>query len=296
MLLPWSLIDPRITIYTINVPGGFICIPDRIFDQNQASSAICRGTFGSQYPYYTGSEVQFNHRVKIQAGETFMPLNLEKVRAICFDVDGTLSDTDDLYVLKLERILRLIRTLLPHQDPQRAARRLVMWSEAPGNFLIGFPDTLGVDDEIAALMEWLNRQRPRPIRQFLLIPGIREMLAQLSKRYPLAVVSAREARTTNAFLDHFDLTQYFRVIVTGQTAEHTKPYPDPIFYAARAMQVPPEFCLMVGDTPVDIRAGKAARAQTVAVLCGFGEEPELRRVGADMVLPNTAELVQVLVK
>ena len=51
---------------------------------------------------------------------------------------------------------------------------------------------------------------------------------------------------------------------------------------------------MVGDTTVDIRAGKAAGAQTVGVLCGFGQEPELRRAGADLILPDTAALAQVL--
>jgi haloacid dehalogenase superfamily, subfamily IA, variant 3 with third motif having DD or ED/haloacid dehalogenase superfamily, subfamily IA, variant 1 with third motif having Dx(3-4)D or Dx(3-4)E len=241
-------------------------------------------------------EVKYNliRRSYFQPGVSFMPLNVEKIRAICFDVDGTLSDTDDLFVHRLEQILRPVHFLLPHHDPQRAARRLVMWSEAPGNFLIGFPDTLGVDDEIAAVMEWLNRQRPRPLKQFLLIPGVTEMLAQLSLRYPLAVVSAREARSTVAFLDYFKLTPFFQVIVTGQTAEHTKPYPDPIFYAAQTLKVPPESCLMVGDTSVDIRSGKAAQAQTVGVLCGFGEEPELRRNGADMILSSTAELVSLL--
>jgi HAD superfamily hydrolase (TIGR01509 family) len=223
-----------------------------------------------------------------------MSLNVEKIRAICFDVDGTLSDTDDLFVQRLEQILRPILFFLSHQEAQRAARRLVMWSEAPGNFLIGVPDTLGLDDEIAAVMEWLNRQRPRPMKHFLLIPGVKEMLAQLARSYPLAVVSAREAWSTHAFLDHFELTSFFQVIVTGQTAEHTKPYPDPVLFAAQALKVPPESCLMVGDTPVDIRAGRAAKAQTVGVLCGFGEEPELRRYGADMILSNTAELVHLL--
>jgi HAD superfamily hydrolase (TIGR01549 family) len=169
-----------------------------------------------------------------------------------------------------------------------------MWSEAPGNFLIGIPDTLGLDDEIAAMMEWLNRSRPRPMKNFLLIPGIYEMLEQLSRCYPLAVVSAREAGSTRLFLDRFELTPFFQVIVTGQTAEHTKPYPDPVLYAAKAMDVPPGSCLMVGDTTVDIRAGKSAGAQTVGVLCGFGEEDELRRRGADMILATTSELVQVL--
>jgi phosphoglycolate phosphatase-like HAD superfamily hydrolase len=60
------------------------------------------------------------------------------------------------------------------------------------------------------------------------------------------------------------------------------------------MQVAPENCLMIGDTSVDIRAGKAAGAQTVGVLCGFGEEQELRRLGADLILPRTPDLIPVL--
>jgi N-acetyl-D-muramate 6-phosphate phosphatase len=223
-----------------------------------------------------------------------MPLNVEKIRAICFDVDGTLSDTDDMFVQQLERILRPIRFLFSQRDPQLAARRLVMWSEAPGNFLVGIPDTLGMDDEIAAVMEWLNRQRPRPMKHFLLIPGVKGMLQSLSARYPLAVVSTREAGSTRLFLDQFELTPFFQVVVTGQTAEHTKPYADPILYAAKAMNVPPESCLMVGDTTVDMRAASAAGAQKVGVLCGFGEESELRQFGADMILATTPELVQVL--
>jgi phosphoglycolate phosphatase len=60
------------------------------------------------------------------------------------------------------------------------------------------------------------------------------------------------------------------------------------------MQVPPEACLMVGDTIVDIQAGKAAGAQTIGLLCGFGEEHELRRRGADMILSTTSELARLL--
>ena len=60
------------------------------------------------------------------------------------------------------------------------------------------------------------------------------------------------------------------------------------------MGVKPEECLMIGDTTVDIRAGKSAGAQTVGVLCGFGEEPELRRFGADLILESTSQLADVL--
>ena len=60
------------------------------------------------------------------------------------------------------------------------------------------------------------------------------------------------------------------------------------------MNVSPENCLMIGDTTVDIRAGKSAGAQTVGVLCGFGEEPELRKMGADEILEDTTGLLGIL--
>jgi phosphoglycolate phosphatase-like HAD superfamily hydrolase len=221
-----------------------------------------------------------------------MPLDLSRIRALCFDVDGTLSDTDDLYARKVTRLLP--RFLF--RDPARAARRLVMWIESPGNALMGIPDRFGLDDELAAVIDWLSRHRNRTWKAFLLVPGVDALLARLHGHFPMAVVSARDDRGTRAFLDHFGLTRYFNVIVTALTAEHTKPYPDPILFAAQKMNVPPQNCLMIGDTTVDIRAGKSAGAQTVGVLCGFGEEPELRGRGADLILPSTAELGKVLSK
>ncbi len=225
-----------------------------------------------------------------------MPLDLPRIQALCFDVDGTLSDTDDLYVEKTAGYLRRLGFLLPNQDVPRAARRFVMWAEAPGNLMIGIPDWLGLDAPIAAVAEWLNRKRPRPMKHFMLVPGVKEMLDQFKGRYPMAVVSARDEATTLLFLDRFGLRSYFDVVVTALTAPHTKPYPDPIFYAAKKMGVEPGRCLMIGDTTVDIRAGKAAGAQTLGVLCGFGEEGELRAIGAHEILQTTATLAELLLK
>ena len=97
-----------------------------------------------------------------------------------------------------------------------------------------------------------------------------------------------------AFLEQYDLVKYFDVVVTGLSAAHTKPYPDPILLAAQKMNVAPENCLMIGDTTVDMRAGKSAGAQTVGVLCGFGEEAELRKMGADLILEDTTKLLDAL--
>lgn len=221
-----------------------------------------------------------------------MPLDIPRIKALCFDVDGTLSDTDDLYV---QKVMRFFPKFL-FRDPDHAARRFIMWVEAPGNALLGLTDTIGLDDEIIAFIDWLSRHRTHSSKKFLLTPGVDDLLAQLKGKYPMSVVSARDEKGTLRFLQQFDLAKYFDAVITGQSAEHTKPYPDPVLLAAQRMNVKPEECLMIGDTTVDMRAGKSAGAQTVGVLCGFGEEPELLKKGADMILKTTGELADVLLK
>lgn len=223
-----------------------------------------------------------------------MPLHVSRIRAICFDVDGTLSDTDNVMQQGLARLLQPFHFFFPKKDAHTIARRLVMALEAPSNFLIGIPDLLGFDKWLFAAFDWMSRHNRQGTKKFQLIPGVKEMLEQLSKRYPLAVVSARDDRTTRLFLEQYDLLPYFKCIAVAQTCRHTKPFPDPVLWAAAQMGVPPADCLMVGDTTVDVRAGNAADTQTIGVLCGFGEEPELRKYQAGMILATTPELVQVL--
>ena len=220
-----------------------------------------------------------------------MSLAAARVRALCFDVDGTLSDSDDYYVAQIAAHMKRLR-VVPH--PQRTARRLVMWMESPGNALLGLADTLGLDNQLIAAIDWGHRRRRRPGRQLPVMAGMSEVLTALHSCFPMAIVSARDEVSTMTFLEQANWRNHFDSIVTALSAPHTKPYPDPILLAARQMNTSPASCLMIGDTTVDVRAGKAAGAQTVAVLCGYGEEDELRRAGADLILSKTADLREVL--
>jgi HAD superfamily hydrolase (TIGR01549 family) len=224
-----------------------------------------------------------------------MGLDLQRIQGLCFDIDGTLSDTDDQVVQKLGRLLSPVRFLFKDRDAGRAARRIIMGIETPGNWLLSLPDLLGIDHVLMPLQEFLFRRLPGfSGREQQIIPGVLEMLEALQARYPLSVVSARSQRSSLHFLEAFDLTRCFSVVATAHTCAHTKPFPDPVLWAAAQMGLPPENCLMVGDTVVDIHAGKRAGAQTVGVLCGFGTAGELQRAGADMILENTAELARIL--
>ncbi len=220
-----------------------------------------------------------------------MPLDLTRIRALCFDIDGTLSDSDDLYARQYASVIRRIPFV---REPDVLARRLVMWLESPGNMLMSASDAIGFDGLAIPVIDWMYRHVPRKRTEYLVVPGVADMLPRLKLRYPMAVISARDEANTMGFLENCELLSNFDVILTALSARHTKPYPDPIRLAAKMMGVAPEACLMIGDTTVDIRAGKAAGAQTVAVLCGFGEEAELRRVGADVIVPATPDVQGLL--
>ncbi len=223
-----------------------------------------------------------------------MPFDPARVRAILFDIDGTLSDTDDEMAARLAKWLALPARLVNPNLPQRTARWLVMTAESPGNMLYGIFDRFDLDSQVIKALNRLSRQRKNKKRHFWLIQGVKEMLESLFPRYPLGVVSARDEESTLAFLDAFALRGYFGTIVTSQTCRYTKPFPDPILHAAADLKTEARACLMVGDTTVDMKAGKLAGAQTAAVLCGFGTEKELRRAGADLVLNSPSELPAAL--
>jgi phosphoglycolate phosphatase-like HAD superfamily hydrolase len=226
-----------------------------------------------------------------------MAFNPGQVQAVLFDVDGTLADTDDEYIRRAARLMGPLKLLFPRRDPTTFLRRGVMMVESPMNALMVVPDWLGIDDKLVALGNWLEDRRPRRSgSHFVLMAGARELLATLAARYPLGLITARPERPTLAFIEQFGLQSFFRVVASAQTAPHTKPYADPVLWAARELGLAPENCLMVGDTTVDILAGKRAGAQTVGVLCGFGERAELERCGASLILPATADLAQAMLQ
>ncbi len=215
----------------------------------------------------------------------------DKVEAVLFDLDGTLMDTDDQAVEKLTHRLERIRWPNPHQS----ARRFVMAAETPGNALMTLIDILGLDSPLAAFTDRLHRWRGlRGQADFRLVADAEKMLAALQARYRLAVVTTRGRRDADAFLDQHNLRDYFDALVTRESTWRLKPHPAPVQRAAQLLGAPVERCVMVGDTPVDVKSARRAGAWAVAVLCGFGERDELERAGAHVVLEHTSHCSSLL--
>jgi HAD superfamily hydrolase (TIGR01549 family) len=235
-----------------------------------------------------------------------MPLDLPRIRALCFDVDGTIADTDDHLVAQLAGLLDAV-PLVSGRRSERLARQIVMGLETPVHGAYALLDQLGLDVPIARLRERLQRtqqrgadpghtRNPEALDEVPhdMVAGVKEMLVKLAGHYPMCTISTGGAPRVERFLEHYGVRDLFTAVIGAQTTGRMKPHPEPLLYAAKAMGVDPAACLMVGDTTIDVRTGVAAGAQTVGVLCGFGTEAELRQAGAQLVLRTTSDLLAVL--
>jgi predicted PurR-regulated permease PerM/phosphoglycolate phosphatase-like HAD superfamily hydrolase len=215
------------------------------------------------------------------------------IRAILFDLDGTLIETDDVAVERLARRLGFLERILPVATRKKTARWLLMSSEPYVNGLITLLDRLHLDGLLFRLDATLHRWRGiRPQDRFVAVAGTPAMLIALAARYPLGIVTSRNRAASRAFLAQCGLTEVVSVLVSRDDARRLKPHPLPIRLAAQRLAMPPEQCVMVGDTGVDVRAAKAAGALAVGVLCGFGDRHDLN--AADLVLDSTAQVADWL--
>ena len=219
-----------------------------------------------------------------------------QIKAIIFDVDGTLRDTDDEMIRSIELLLLRFEYFISSNKAKTMSRRFVMNMENPAQKVLYYADKWGWDSFIHRSVLFLRRLF-KPLKKnknYLPIEGIQGMIPVLAKHYTLAVASAGDSETVVNFLENAGIRRYFTCIATALTCPHTKPFADPLIWAANQMGVLPENCLMVGDTTVDMLAGKNARTQTLGVLCGFGEMAELEALKPDLIVETTSELMQVL--
>ena len=118
-------------------------------------------------------------------------------------------------------------------------------------------------------------------------PGVPEALAALAGRKSTA--TTKGTPTTRAVLEQFGLIQYFDH-VQGTDGFPYKPAPDVILTALAALRARPQDCLMVGDSPADMEAGKRAGVRTCAVRYGYGKPEDLARFAPDFWIDDLRAL------
>ncbi len=139
--------------------------------------------------------------------------------------------------------------------------------------------------------EWMHRYH----HETEAIPGSIELLHDLHAQGLRLGIATSSGRAL-PFLDRWGVRHVFRGIVGREDVESRKPHPEPILKCLSHLALDPHEVTYVGDSIVDIRAGKAAGVSTVGVLTGTSTQAILHDEEPDHILDSVAALLHILEK
>ena len=187
---------------------------------------------------------------------------------ILFDLDGTLIDSTEAILESFSVAFESFDSPVPHEDLIKAEI---------GHPLDDMFTTLGVEDVHvdAHVQAYKMHYRKISCAKTVLLPEAKEAVELASKHATLGVVTTKTAKYSIELLEHMGLMSYFDVLIGREDVENPKPHPEPIFKALSKLPRNKNKYWMIGDTPMDILAAKAANIESVAVTCGYADEASL---------------------
>lgn len=213
------------------------------------------------------------------------------LRAVLFDLDGTLLDTAPDMVGALNA-LRREESLAPM--PYDAIRSAVSHGAARV-VKAGFPDAS--PESLTKLQQrFLEIYRGALSRETRLFPGMDQVLDALSGwRIKSGIVTNKAAWLTEPLLQELGLRERFACVVSGDTLAERKPHPKPLLHAAALAEVAPSECIYVGDAERDVQAAHAAAMPALVANYGYlRDDEDSSQWGGDGYLQRPLDLLDWL--
>jgi phosphoglycolate phosphatase len=213
---------------------------------------------------------------------------LSSVRALIFDLDGTLIDSKQDLIHSVNAMLRelgrgelaeeTISGYIGHGAPKLVARAL--------------GDGSTEAEQQRALQFFLSYYELHKMDTTCAYPGVAETLEKLAS-VPMAVLTNKPVRISVRILDAMGLSKYFRAIYGGNSFETKKPDPLGARTILSELGAEPSEGLLVGDSEVDVQTARNAGTLAAAVNYGFGVH-DREAYPADIYLERFSELVRLL--
>ncbi|MEJ8836223.1 phosphoglycolate phosphatase [Ramlibacter sp. AN1133] len=215
----------------------------------------------------------------------------EDVKAVLFDLDGTLIDSAPDLGAAADR-MRTERGLpsLPMEK-----YRPMAGAGARGMLGVAFGMTPEHPQFAEMREEFFRNYESCMTQRTYVFDGVAEMIASLvDQGVAWGVVTNKSMRFTGPLTRKMPLFASARAVVGGDTTPHAKPHPEPLLEGARQVGVKPCDCIYVGDDLRDMQAGRAAGMGTVAATYGYLGTTDVKEWGADTQIETPMALLPLL--
>ncbi|MFA5860951.1 MAG: HAD-IA family hydrolase [Candidatus Thermoplasmatota archaeon] len=210
-----------------------------------------------------------------------------KPSAILWDLDGTIVDGASAIHDAFEHALR--------ERGHPAVPRAQVATRIGIPLRLMFRDLLGVDDRESAALVMCYRSRFEEMAPTLVRPtlGLEAALAAFDG-VPMAVVTTKAVEPARTVLKALGIDARFSTIVGVDTVRRPKPDPEGARVALARLDAGAMHAVFVGDTVMDVLAGKGAGTRTIAVLNGHGDADELEACAPDALIPDLSKLAEAV--
>ena len=214
------------------------------------------------------------------------------IKAVLFDLDGTVADTAPdlghaLNRMLLARGLDALPITLTRTEASAGSRGLLR---------LGFNIQPSDDGYESMRDEFLDNYTERLCHDTVLFPGMAELLNELEARnLPWGIVTNKPARFTQPLTQLLELTQRAACVISGDETAHAKPHPEPLLAASQKIAVTPSECIYLGDDLRDVQASLAAGMLPIVANYGYlgnGQPPETW--GAKHLIDHPQDLLTYL--
>ena len=211
------------------------------------------------------------------------------IKAILFDLDGTLINTNNLIIETFQHVFKEYLNI----DVKR--EELVRdFGEPLGYTIKRYTDDDKVDSLIKAYKTY-NEVIHDDLTEA--IDGVEEGIKELKEKgYKVAIVTSKRREVTNRGLKLFNLFKLMDCIVTPEDTEKHKPEPEPVLKACEILGVNPEETIMVGDSHNDILSGKRAGAKSCLVRYTAVPMDQVLKHEPDYIIDSILDIVDIVDK
>ena len=215
------------------------------------------------------------------------------IRAIVFDFDGVLADSELVHLRSYQEILAAAGISFTKDE---------YWSRYLGLDDVGVftqiasdKGLLLADEEVELLIREKSRRFEALVsRENVLFPAAVEVVRALAAEWPLGIASGSLQREIDLMLQGAALSDAFRFIVSADDTDRSKPAPDPYLLAAERHGVPPAECLAIEDSHQGLESARAAGFRTIGVASTYPRRS--LTLLADVVVDAIEQITPDLVK